>query len=98
VYVVTVNFTIRPGHVEEFRAAMRQQASASLEREPDCHQFDVALDPDDPATVFLYERYTDRAAFEAHLRSRHFTEFDTTVASWLAAKTVHAYRRDWPRN
>lgn len=38
--------------------------------------------------VFLYERYDDRAAFEAHLASTHFKTFDAMVAPCLEAKTV----------
>jgi len=95
-YVVTVTFTVEPAHVDDFRAAVCAQAQASLEREKDCHQFDVAVDPDAPEVFFLYERYTDRTAFEAHLQTPHFKTFDARVTGWSRAKTVRSYEGVWP--
>lgn len=95
-YVITVVFNIKPEHAEAFAAAMTENAQASLENEPGCHQFDVALAPGDPTTCFLYELYTDKAAFDAHLVAAHFKAFDAKVAPWLNGKSVHAYERAWP--
>jgi quinol monooxygenase YgiN len=95
-YVITVNFTIKSGHVEAFRSAMESQARASLESEPGCHQFDVAIDPNDPTKVFLYELYSDKAAFEVHLETPHYSEFDAKTAAWLRSKSVYRYERIWP--
>ncbi len=95
-YVVTVVFSVGPDHIGDFRAAMAVQARASLEDEPDCHQFDVAYDPDDPAACFLYELYRDKAAFDGHFATPHFKAFDATVAPWIASKHVRRYERAWP--
>jgi quinol monooxygenase YgiN len=92
-YVVVVDFTVLPAHVAAFRAAMVDNARASREREPGCRQFDVCADSADPARVFLYEVYDDRAAFDAHLASPHFRAFDAMVASWIGAKAVRALER-----
>ena len=95
-YVVTVVFVAKSAHREAFREAMLRNAQASREREPGCRQFDVCVDPTDSATIFLYEIYDDRAAFEAHARSDHFREFDTTVRDWVAHKAVTIYERIAP--
>jgi quinol monooxygenase YgiN len=92
-YVVVVDFTIHPAHVDAFRAAMIDNARASREHEPGCRQFDVCVDPVDPARVFLYELYDDRAAFDAHLASAHFRDFDALVAPWVAAKAARMLAR-----
>ena len=42
--------------------------------EPGCLQFDAHRDPDDPNRFFLFERYADQAAFDAHGASPHFQE------------------------
>jgi quinol monooxygenase YgiN len=47
--------------------------------------------------VFLYERYGDRAAFEAHLASEHFLAFDAAVRGMIAAKSVRTLQRVDPR-
>ena len=95
-YVVTVVFNVKPEHTEAFAVAMTGNARASLENEQGCHQFDVAFAPDDPATCFLYELYTDKKAFDVHLTTPHFKSFDATVTPWLAGKCVQTYKRAWP--
>mgnify|MGYP001287824388 CR=1 FL=1 len=87
-YVVTVLFEIGEGQSEAFRNAVLQQARNSLEREADCLRFDVCVDPADPRQMFLYEIYTDRSAFDAHLQTAHFRSFDEQVRPWLVSKKV----------
>ncbi|MEM7522936.1 MAG: antibiotic biosynthesis monooxygenase [Pseudomonadota bacterium] len=43
--------------------------------------------------MFLYEVYDDAAAFDAHLASDHFKDFDAAVAPMVAAKTVRRLRQ-----
>ena len=95
-YVVTVVFEIHDQHVERFHAAMLRQAEASLQREQGCQQFDVAVEPGAPGVFYLYELYTNRAAFDAHLASEHFLHFDRTVTPWVRFKTVKLLERIWP--
>ena len=83
-FAVTVLFTLRPGEREAFLPLMRQQAANSLTLEPDCTHFDVWTDPARPEEVYLYELYTDAAAFDAHLASEHFKSFAAAVAPMLA--------------
>lgn len=91
-YAVTVTFAIHPVHWAAFLPLMKANAETSLRDEPACHRFDLALDPDQPHEMFLYELYTDRAGFDAHLASAHFRTFDAAVAPMIAAKTVRTYR------
>ena len=93
-YVVTVHFEIEPDRLDAFMPLMRANAEASVRDEPGCRRFDVCVDPDDPTHVFLYEVYDDRAAFDAHLASVHFKEFDAAVAPMLAAKAVAPFQLD----
>lgn len=84
---ITVTFKVKEDYVKAFEAAMKNQARNSLNREAGCHHFDVCFDPLDRGHVFLYELYTDEAAFDAHLKSAHFLDFDATVKNWLISKT-----------
>lgn len=90
-FVVTVVFTIKPEHVDDFSPAMLENARTSLEVEPGCKQFDVCRDPENPAVTFLYELYDDKAAFQDHLSRPHFKSFDAKVAPWVASKQVKTY-------
>jgi autoinducer 2-degrading protein len=96
VYVIVVDFTIKPEHVAAFRTAIVENARLSRESEPGCRQFDVCVDPEDATRIFLYELYDDEAAFQAHLRTAHFLEFDRASAPWVAAKSARALARAAP--
>jgi quinol monooxygenase YgiN len=95
-YVVSVDFVAKAEYVEVFRAEMLKNARASLADEPGCRQFDVSVVADDPAHIFLYELYDDRAAFDAHRRTPHFLAFEATTAAWLASKSVRHFQRICP--
>ena len=92
-YIVTVEFVAQQEYAAAFRTAIVENARASREHERGCRQFDVALDPAQPATIFLYEVYDDRAAFDAHLATPHFRAFDTLTIGWIAVKSVRCYER-----
>ena len=90
-FVVTVQFEVVAAHLEPFMQEMVTNARASREREPGCLVFDVCVDPAQPTQVFLYELYTNAAAFEQHKREAHFLSFDRAVAPWLLGKAVRSY-------
>jgi quinol monooxygenase YgiN len=92
-HVVTVQIEVDPRHLADFVPLVRENARLSRDTEPGCRQFDVCLDPARPTAVFLYERYFDRAAFEAHLASAHFREFDRAVRGMITAKAVRTLQR-----
>lgn len=73
-FVVTSTWIARPGEEAAVEAAIGRMIAPSRE-EPGCLSYEPHRDLEDPRVFFLYERYTDRAAYEAHLASAHFTEF-----------------------
>lgn len=89
-YAVTVTFRLHPGRIDDFLPLMLDNARASRRDEPECRQFDVCVDRA-ADRVFLYELYTARAAFDAHLAAAHFQAFDAAVADMIADKTVQCY-------
>ena len=89
-FAVCVTFEIVSGQMEAFLPLMREQARTSLRDEPACHRFDICVDAE-ASTVFLYELYSDAAAFDTHLGSAHFRNFDAAVAHFIAAKSVRTY-------
>ncbi|NNE88355.1 MAG: antibiotic biosynthesis monooxygenase [Silicimonas sp.] len=88
---VCVTFDIKPEHLKAFLPLMHAQATNSLAQEPGCRHFDVCTDGDNKDRVFLYELYSDRAAFDAHLASDHFKTFDVSVVGMIAAKKVSIF-------
>ena len=95
-YVVVVNFDIKPSHWQEFLPAMKENARLSLEQEPGCRQFDICTSPNKPHSVFLYEVYDSEEAFKAHLASEHFVQFNALTSAWLAGKQVETFTRIQP--
>ncbi len=95
-YVVIVEFDIRPEQFSAFLPLMIENARASRQLEPGCRQFDVCTDPSRPNNVLLYEVYDDRPAFDDHRASDHFKRFDRAVQAMLVKKTVRTMQRIEP--
>lgn len=87
-YVVLVKFCVKPEFTDVFTGMVVAQAENSLSKEPGCQRFDVAFDPDNPAACLLYEIYDNREAFDLHLETDHFKQFDQAVAGGVVSKEV----------
>ncbi|WP_202109745.1 putative quinol monooxygenase [Bordetella sp. 02P26C-1] len=95
-FVVVVQFEVKPGHAQDFLSALKENARLSVEGEPGCRQFDVCTTPGKPESIFLYEVYDSEDAFKAHLATEHFLHFDRETASWVASKEVKTLSRVFP--
>ena len=71
--VLAVSWVAKDGEGEAVAELLRTLMPLSR-AEPGCLQYDAHRDPDDPNAFFLFERYVDQAAFEAHAASPHFQE------------------------
>lgn len=91
-YVVLVRFVIKSESVDAFREAVLRQAKNSLSREVTCRRFDVALDDHRPDHCLLYELYDDQAAFDLHLATDHFNQFNDETADLVVSKEVSCWR------
>ena len=95
-FVVTVEFSIHQQHEREFRETVLKQARNSLTLEADCHRFDVSIDARGGSRVFLYEQYTDEAAYQAHRQTPHYHEFSSRVTDWVAQKNIQTWHSLYP--
>ena len=87
-YVIAVEFTIKADCVSQFRKRVQRQAEDSLNHESECHQFDVCFDSSDETKCFLYEKYTDEAAFQFHRSTDYFADFGAQVEPWVESKDL----------
>lgn len=79
-YVVLPSFEVEEGSLDAFLTVAQADASASLADEPDCLQFDIAVDrTSSPVRVIFYEVYADRAAFDRHLETPHLAAFRNSL-------------------
>ncbi|MEM7216387.1 MAG: antibiotic biosynthesis monooxygenase [Pseudomonadota bacterium] len=90
-YAVCVTFKIVPEHWNIFVDLVKRNAKTSKVLEKDCLQFDVCTNKMYPYEVFLYEIYASPEAFNAHLRSSHFRDFDAEASMMIADKQVKTY-------
>jgi quinol monooxygenase YgiN len=90
-FVIAVDFKIKPGQMAAFRKLIDDNARASVRDEPGCSRFDVCANRKDADRILLYEIYDDRAAFDAHLKTKHFAVFNEVSAPLVADKIVAEY-------
>ena len=90
-FVITVDFTLKPGAMAAFRKLIDKNAQDSCADEPGCQRFDVLVPTEPGDRVFLYEIYDDRAAFDAHLKTPHFAAFNRESEALVISKTVAQY-------
>ncbi len=74
-------------------AVVVSENTDGTDREASCKQFDMCMNPEDLRAVFLYEIYTDDAAFGAHLKMPHFLAFDADTRAWIEHKVVEKWER-----
>lgn len=87
-FVITVDFYLRAGTLEPFLKLIKENAHKSLTEEPGCDRFDVLIERNSPDHIVLYEIYRDRAAFDFHLKSRHYAQFNTASQPYVRDKKV----------
>lgn len=90
-FVIVVEFKVHDGKMAAFRRLIDENARTSCRDEPGCRRFDVLNSPQDPDQVLLYEIYDDRAAFEAHVKTKHFAIFNEESGPLVAGKSVREY-------
>ena len=86
-FAITVAFDLVAGERDRFLHLVKENAATSVDVEPGCHRFDVLV-PDAEDRVVLYEIYTDRAAFDAHLVTSHFKIFDQATKDLVKGRTI----------
>jgi autoinducer 2-degrading protein len=79
---LTVLLEIDPARVEEFLAAMGENAAASR-AEPGCRRFEIHRRLDRPAAFLLWEVYDDLDALARHHASAHFARWKERSADGL---------------
>ena len=87
-FVIVVDFKLKQGARPDFRRLIDANADASVRTGPGCLQFDVLEPEGEDDRVLLYEIYTDKAAFDAHLRTEHFGIFSGASQALVLQKTV----------
>jgi quinol monooxygenase YgiN len=86
--VILVEFLVKPEFASKFGKLIAANAKASVEREPGCRRFDVLQSPAEPRDFWLYEIYDDEAAFDFHLKTRHFKAFAAAIEGQIEQRSL----------
>ncbi len=71
---LAATYIIKPGEEERAVGYLNQLIGPSR-AEPGVIMYLVHRSPSNPRQFFLYEQYTDQAAFDAHRQTRHFIKY-----------------------
>ncbi|MCX4993029.1 MULTISPECIES: putative quinol monooxygenase [unclassified Streptomyces] len=87
-FAVVAHYRCAPADEATVRAALLKMRELTP-TEPANLAYEVHAEAGRPGSFVLYERYTDRAGFEAHRAADHFTEFIVgCVLPLLTERTV----------
>lgn len=76
---------IHPDQVDQYTAILKEEARASVQREPGVITIFPMFQKDHPNQVRILEIYASRKAYEAHLRSPHFLKYKSSTQSMVAS-------------
>ncbi|BDI60693.1 putative quinol monooxygenase [Qipengyuania nanhaisediminis] len=92
--IVIGTFRVPPSMVDVARPAMEAMIAASRAEEG-CIEYAYALDVVDTGLVRVSEKWRDRAALEAHLRTAHIAEWRAQVAALaISERDLTAHESD----
>lgn len=74
-----VSLQVREDKLDDFLAAIEENAERSFTDEPGCLYFDVTRDTKDPLHFVFYELYADQNAVEEHRAAPHFAVWRTAA-------------------
>lgn len=70
-----VSLDVHSERLDQFLAAIEENAERTFSDEAGCRYFDVTRDLADPTHFVFYELYDDEAAVEAHRQAPHFAKW-----------------------
>lgn len=85
---ITAVIRTRPGTEEQMLNALLDVAANVAANEPDTHGFFICQDEADPCVFTTYERFTDRAAMDAHNNSETVAKFFAIAKPLLDGEVI----------
>lgn len=74
-----VSLDVHAERLDQFLAAIVENAHRTFNDEHGCRYFDVTRDTQDPSHFIFYELYDDEAAIDAHRKAPHFARWRETA-------------------
>lgn len=74
---------IFPEHLEQYKTILKEEAAASLAKEPGVITIFPLFQKEQPTQARIVEIYADKAAYQAHLQTPHFEKYKTTTVKMV---------------
>ncbi len=74
-FAIFVTIKLKPGTADDFRRLILENAEAAVRDEPECRQFQVLTDENDPETFFFYEVYDAASSLDHHRETPHYRKY-----------------------
>ena len=87
-FVCSATWTAKPGEEDTVRDAL-SHLSPAARQEPGNLYYQAYQSPEEPAVFRIFEVYTDKDAFTAHVSSEHFDQWGTNHAIPALAERAH---------
>jgi autoinducer 2-degrading protein len=87
-YGALVRMVVKPGKREEFLEFSRWNTKVARETEPGTLRLDLWEVETEPDVVYVYETYTDRAAFERHINNAPVQKFGEIMNDLIEGWTM----------
>ena len=70
---------ILPAYLEEYNAILKEEAAASVKKEPGVIAIFPMSQKENPTQIRIIEMYASKAAYQSHLKTPHFQHYKTTT-------------------
>src|SRR4051812_30787542 len=74
-FVRIAELEIDPAQREAYKAAVKEEMETSVRVEPGVLAIYAVAEKDNPSKLRFFEMYADKAAYNAHIESAHFTKY-----------------------
>jgi quinol monooxygenase YgiN len=74
---------IDPLQLEAYKAALKEEISASIRAEPGVLTLYAVAVKDHPSQIRIFETYASRSAYEAHLQTPHFKKYKSETQTMV---------------
>jgi quinol monooxygenase YgiN len=79
---------IYPDQLDAYKAALKEEISASIGKEPGVLTLYAISLKDHPEQIRLFETYRNVASYQAHLRSPHFEKYKAQTGQMVKSLTL----------
>lgn len=87
-----VAIDVRPGKYQEFVALLKKHIQV-ISTEPGCEYIEIFQNPDQADVVHVYETWTDRASWDAHMANGNSAAWKNISTEFVFGETIAVLKK-----